>query len=73
VLDLMMPDLGGREVFNELRQLNPQLPVLVTSGYTHEIASRRVDTLERTGFVQKPFEPEDLLASVAALLGRSAS
>jgi two-component system cell cycle sensor histidine kinase/response regulator CckA len=73
VLDLMMPDLGGREVFNELHQLNPHLPVLVTSGYTHEIASRRASTLERTGFVQKPFEPEDLLASVAALLGRGVS
>ncbi len=73
LLDLMMPDLGGGEVFSELRQINPRLPVLVTSGYTHEIASRRVGTLERTGFVQKPYEPEDLLSSVAELLSRDAS
>jgi CheY-like chemotaxis protein len=72
LLDLTMPEVSGGEVFAELRKVNPSIPVVVTSGYTHETAARRIGTMDRTRFVQKPYEPDVLLVAVNDLLAPSA-
>jgi CheY-like chemotaxis protein len=37
ILDFVMPVLGGGEVLNEMRKLNPAVPVLLTSGFTSDV------------------------------------
>ena len=60
VLDMVMPDMGGRATFVELKRINPNVRVVLASGYAvDEEASECVDegALE---FVRKPFMIEDL-------------
>lgn len=55
LIDLTMPRMNGEEAFRELRRLNPDLPVIISSGYTeHEIAPRFAGK-RLAGFIQKPY------------------
>jgi CheY-like chemotaxis protein len=60
ILDIIMPEMGGAETFDKLKALNPDVRVLLSSGYS--IHGHATDILNRgcTGFIQKPFKIEDL-------------
>jgi signal transduction histidine kinase/CheY-like chemotaxis protein len=64
LLDLSMPRMGGAEAFRRLRERRPDLPILMMSGYTEQVAAPQVDNSGPgiTGFLQKPFLAEDLIA-----------
>lgn len=70
VLDLTMPEMGGREVIEEIRGFAPRLPVLVMSGYA---AGEESDSVEDSGmaFLQKPFRAQALEAKIRELLARA--
>ncbi len=71
VSDLVMPEMGGRELAARLGELFPGLPVLFTSGYTDNEAVRRELVQENRPFLQKPLAPDTLLRTVRGLLDRS--
>ncbi len=60
ILDLTMPGLSGEEVFTEIRQLRPDTPVLLSSGYDARNAAGRAAMQGLNGFLQKPFEFAEL-------------
>jgi CheY-like chemotaxis protein len=68
ILDLIMPDLSGGEVFDRLKAMNPHVKVLLSSGYTMD--DRTQEILERgcSGFIQKPFKISDLSTSIQRIL-----
>jgi PAS domain S-box-containing protein len=68
VLDLVMPGMTGEEAYVEMRRLKPDLPVVLTSGYDKQQAAARFAGRGIAGFLYKPFEPEELLDSVARAL-----
>ncbi|MBL7033336.1 MAG: response regulator, partial [Candidatus Delongbacteria bacterium] len=55
LLDLMMPNMDGEETFREMRQLRPDLKVVLCSGYNEQEATRRFDSSQLAGFIQKPY------------------
>ncbi|HMN31652.1 MAG TPA: response regulator, partial [Caldilineaceae bacterium] len=64
LLDLSMPEMSGEQVFYKLQTLNPNIPILLVSGYSeHEVMDRFVNT-GLTGFIQKPFTRESLLEQI---------
>ena len=68
ILDLTMPHLNGEEVFKQMHQIRPEVPVVLTSGYSeHEIAARFAGK-EPAAFLQKPFSPNFLLTKVREML-----
>jgi PAS domain S-box-containing protein len=68
ITDVVMPDMGGRELSRRMRQLRPQLSVLFTSGYTFD-AIEHADLIESgTRFLQKPYTSAQLAAVVRELL-----
>jgi two-component system cell cycle sensor histidine kinase/response regulator CckA len=72
VLDLSMPYMDGEETFKRLRALNPNVVVLLSTGFFAE-AHERVDRMLAaglSGFIRKPHRPDELLAQVNAVLGR---
>jgi PAS domain S-box-containing protein len=69
LLDLVMPGLGGDEVYLCLREIRPDLPVLLVSGYDEREATARFAALGLPGFIQKPWQVPALLARVRGLLG----
>ena len=71
ITDLVMPEMGGRELAEKLAGRFPDLPVLFTSGYTDGEAVRRVLVEERRPFLQKPLVPDVLLRRIRDMLDRT--
>lgn len=67
--DVAMPNLGGRGMVEELRELSPDIRVLFMSGYPKEEIFPDKATAGRTPYLQKPFTSETLFAEIRAALG----
>ena len=68
VADVVMPDLGGREMAARLVERWPDVPVLYTSGYTGMDVVRRGLLEEGREFLQKPLAPEALARKVREMV-----
>jgi nitrogen-specific signal transduction histidine kinase len=69
LLDLTMPHLDGTAVVRELRQLRPDVRVVLMSGYVAPDESARFAGLGLAGFVPKPFRVQDLLKAITDAIG----
>jgi CheY-like chemotaxis protein len=67
--DVAMPNLGGRGMVEELRELSPDLRVLFMSGYPREEVFGDKASADRTPYLQKPFTSDTLYSEVRAALG----
>jgi two-component system cell cycle sensor histidine kinase/response regulator CckA len=65
--DLVMPNRGGGQTADLVRQLRPKIGVLYMSGYA-EGASLSVGNGDRSGFIQKPFGGDELAGHVRRIL-----
>jgi two-component system cell cycle sensor histidine kinase/response regulator CckA len=68
LLDLTMPHMDGEATARELRQIRPDVRVILTSGYTAEEATRQFTERDLVGFLQKPYGLKDLVATVRGAL-----
>jgi two-component system cell cycle sensor histidine kinase/response regulator CckA len=68
LLDLTMPGKSGEETFRELREVRPEVKVILTSGYSEQEMSDRFAANGPAGFVQKPWRPAELLDRVRTVL-----
>jgi two-component system cell cycle sensor histidine kinase/response regulator CckA len=68
ITDIRMPVMDGWELGRQIRERWPDLPILYISGYDIELAVRRRGTSRTSGFLQKPFDPGELLARMTELL-----
>jgi PAS domain S-box-containing protein len=68
ILDLIMPGMSGGETFKKLKQIDPQIKVLLSSGYS--INGRAKELLDRgcDGFLQKPFNLGSLSKKIRQIL-----
>ncbi|MCK5022322.1 MAG: response regulator, partial [Candidatus Pacebacteria bacterium] len=68
ILDMIMPDMGGGDTYDKLKEINPDVKVLLSSGYS--INSQATEILERgcDGFLQKPFDIENLSHKMREIL-----
>ena len=69
ILDIVLPDIGGGEVFDRIKVANPNAKVLLSSGYS--IEGQATAILERgcNGFIQKPFRAQELFSKMREILG----
>lgn len=68
VLDIVMPEVDGREVFRRVREIDPEAQVIISSGYNQE---RDATDLLKEGavkFVQKPYRIASLVGAVGEVL-----
>jgi PAS domain S-box-containing protein len=68
LLDMVMPGLNGEETFEVLRQSDPDLPVLLTSGFVQEDVTDRLLRKGAIGLVYKPYKSETLLGHLREAL-----
>ena len=68
ILDMIMPDMSGGETFDRLQAIDPDLNVLLSSGYS--LNGRAAEILKRgcRGFIQKPFSIQQLSEKIGQLL-----
>ena len=70
VLDMVMPNVGGGEAYDRLKEINPDIKVLLSSGYS--IDGEATEILKRgcNGFIQKPFKMNDLAERIENILDK---
>jgi two-component system, cell cycle sensor histidine kinase and response regulator CckA len=68
ILDLIMPGMGGRRCLEELLRLNPQVHVLIASGYSMNGPTRAVIEAGAKGFIRKPYDIRKMLQVVRKTL-----
>lgn len=66
LMDLTMPHMNGEEAFRQLRILDPELRVLLMSGFNEQEAVNRFTGKGLSGFIEKPFRAEILRAKLQA-------
>jgi len=68
ILDMIMPDMGGGETYDKLKEINPDIKVLLSSGYS--IDGQANEILERgcDGFIQKPYKTGELSKKIWEVL-----
>jgi len=68
ILDIIMPDMGGGEVYDKIKSINPEVKVLLSSGYS--VDGQAIELLERgcDGFMQKPFTMEELSGKITQIM-----
>ena len=67
LLDLTMPQMDGEEAFRALRLIQPDVNVILCSGYNEEEATQRFANKGLADFIQKPYRMETLKEALAAL------
>jgi PAS domain S-box-containing protein len=70
VLDMVMPNMGGGEAYDRMKEMNPNVKVLLSSGFS--IDGEASEILERgcSGFIQKPFTMKELSGEIGKILGK---
>jgi hypothetical protein len=72
ILDMNMPEMEGRATFELIKQSHPDLRVLICSGYSTKMFEAGDFLKSIDGFLQKPYEIEDLARGVRELLDKDA-
>lgn len=68
LIDMIMPKMGGRECFLELKKLNPEIRAVLSTGYGRDGAVQEILDAGMSGFVQKPYRLDQLSAVISATL-----
>jgi PAS domain S-box-containing protein len=70
ILDMIMPGMTGGEAYDLIKEINPAVRVILSSGYS--IEGRATEIIRRgcNGFIQKPFSMKELFAKIEEILGK---
>ncbi|MCX8109798.1 MAG: response regulator [Syntrophorhabdaceae bacterium] len=68
LFDSVMPKKNGREAYEEIRKIDPQIKVLFTSGYTKDIVLNKGIEDSEFHFISKPIKPTELLDKIKNIL-----
>ncbi len=67
ILDLTMPHMDGEQCFRELRQLDPGVKVIISSGYNNHEVTQKFAGKGLAGFIQKPYNLSTLMDTIRGL------
>jgi len=73
VLDIAMPVMNGADCCRALRRLEPELPILLTSGFPKDHDIQTLLENPHTRFIHKPYDQDDLARSMAGIVGGTAT
>lgn len=68
ISDVMMPKKNGRQVYDEIKELNRDAKVLFMSGYAADILDNSMVTKNGHNFIAKPMRPQELLGKIRQIL-----
>ena len=68
LLDMIMPDMGGGRVYDELKKIDPDVKVLLASGYSLNGQAMAILGRGCDGFIQKPFSLQALSEKVREII-----
>jgi two-component system, cell cycle sensor histidine kinase and response regulator CckA len=68
IMDMIMPGMGGGETFDHLRSIDPDIKVLLSSGYSVDGQATKILHRGCNGFIQKPFNLNQLAEKIGAIM-----
>ncbi|MDH4204078.1 MAG: response regulator, partial [Desulfobacteraceae bacterium] len=68
IMDIIMPEMGGGELYDKLKEINPDVKVLLSSGYDIKGLASKILSRGCNGFIQKPYEIKDLSQKIREIL-----
>ena len=68
ILDMIMPKLDGRDAFSAMREINPEILAILSSGYSIGSVTQIILDEGCQGFIAKPFEQTNLSETIARIL-----
>ncbi len=68
ILDMIMPGMGGSEVFDRIREMNPEARILLSTGFSLSDQAQEIMDKGCNGFIQKPFQPGELSLKIRQIL-----
>jgi PAS domain S-box-containing protein len=68
LLDMMMPEMSGTEVMEVLRKIDPEVKIIITSGYSHEEVLKKIGDTKVSAFIQKPYRLQPFLELIHSVL-----
>lgn len=68
ILDLIMPNLGGKEAFERLRQINPKVKVIISTGYAKDEVLEPLLDKKVDGFIKKPYKIQNMAQVVRSVI-----
>ena len=69
ILDLIMPKMTGVDVFRELQRIDPNVKVLIASGFSHADIAEEIMKAGAVGFIKKPFQIDRLSQEIGRHIG----
>ena len=69
VLDMVMPKMDGMQLFSALHEINPNVRVIVTTGYSMDSRISELIACGHHAFLKKPYTRDDLAKSISRLIG----
>lgn len=73
VSDIQMPGMTGLQLAEALKARSPALPIILMTACPEEAGRRQAERLGVAHYIEKPFEPDDLVARLRAIIGPGAS
>jgi CheY-like chemotaxis protein len=70
IIDNVMPHWSGLECVHRIREINPKARILISSGYNLVSDTQQIITSGISGFIQKPFQVNELGRALAEILGK---
>jgi CheY-like chemotaxis protein len=70
IMDMIMPGMGGGETFDRLRNINSSIKVLLSSGYSVNGQAAKILRRGCDGFIQKPFNLNQLAEKIGEIMGK---
>ena len=68
LLDMVMPNMGGGEAYDRMKEINPNIKVLLTSGYSIDGQATKILECGCDGFIQKPFNMNELAKEIREIM-----
>ena len=68
IIDMIMPKLGGLETFLILKDINPSVKALLSTGYSHSERVQEILNSGVKGFIKKPYNMNELLIEVRKVI-----
>ncbi len=70
ILDMIMPDMGGGEAYDRIKEINPRVKALLSSGYSIDGQATEIMKRGCDGFIQKPFKADELSEKLKEILSK---
>lgn len=68
ILDLTMPHMDGEQCFRELRQIKPDVKVIISSGFNEQEVTQKFVGKGLAGFIQKPYKLSVLKEAIRGII-----